>query len=73
MCNLGIRGKAVPYNMESMILGCDLNATVQQVFNRLIDSVMSEFKLGGSCADSLREQLIPEADPEYRHRLPEEI
>ena len=72
VCNLGISRKAVAHNMESMILGCDLNAAVQQVFNRLIDSMMSEFELGGSCADSLREQLSPEAYPEYRHRLPKE-
>ena len=32
MCNLGIRGKAVPHNMESMILGCDLNAAVHAGF-----------------------------------------
>ena len=72
MRNLGISGKRLPQHVKSMILRGNLNAAAHQIFNRLINPVMSEFELGGSCADSLREQLIPEADAEYRHLLPKE-
>ena len=67
MRNLGVSGKGLPQHVKSMILGSDLNTAAQQIFNRLIDPVMSEFELGCLCADSLREKLIPKTDTEYRH------
>ncbi len=39
--------------MKSMVLGCNLNTAAQQILNRLINPVMSKFKLGCLCAGGL--------------------
>src|SRR4030042_6825685 len=59
------------HNDKAVILGSDFNSARFQVFYGLINAMMAEFKLGCISTNSLADNLMSQADAEYR-RLTDE-
>ena len=60
-----IHMQPVRINGKTVILGCDFNFARNHVFNRLIDTSVSEFEFKGSASKGYAENLMPQTNPEH--------
>ena len=65
------RLQRLPIDREPVILARDRHATGLRIQHRLVRAAMPERELIGLRPDRLRQQLVPEADPEHRNLRPE--
>src|SRR5208282_5729593 len=61
------RRQRVRIHAEAVILSRDLHLTGEQILDRMIRTVMSEFQLERLSAEGEATQLVPEANPEDGH------
>ena len=60
-------GNRVHVHGKTMILGRYVHGFGMQVYHRLVAAVMPEFQFERLPAESLAQDLMAQADPEYRH------